>query len=596
MRIILAAVFVLTGFLALGQNYPTRQIGKESFYVYTVEEGNTVYGISRQFAVKVSDILGANADLDQGLKVGQEVFVPLQAVDKKELKSNDVKLEGNYLLHLVQPKETLFSISKRYGVSIDFINEANPELQSGLKAGMSLRIATSSSTATDDAYVKPASIGNQKLHRVAAGETLYSLAKMYDLSPSQIQEANNMTSTDLQVGYWIRIPERPVVALKNQEDEPAVGIRKSSKNSYDIVYVLPFHLRGNDSLSASLFNGDELHVLTEIALDFYRGSLLAIDSLKKLGFNANVHFFDVAEDVVDARSVLKRSEIGRADLIIGPFHKNNFAAFAEKALKDETYIISPNSFSNEVFADNPYLIRAQASRETLMRYLANYVAIQHQNDNVLMVNNTLSQDAMYRKLFRSSYNEALGSFPNALSDSIKFLTKSQITEDGLRAALRRDVPNVLVVPSNELAFVSDLITKLSRINTDYRIQLYGLDTWLKYDNIDAEYKDKFKLRLVVASYVDYAKPEVNAFLKLYREAYKMDPTIYGYGFQGFDLTLFFGKALMNYGMDFPYNLSSLEGTGLFSNYRIGKSTTGKELENKAAYIIEYSDYSIKQIN
>lgn len=192
--ILLALVFWTT--LLYSQTYPTRNIGKDSYYVYTVQPGNTLYAISRQFSVTVNDLNDTNPGMSDGLSPGQEILIPIAAVNKKTNKNQQVSLEGEFILHTVQPKETLFSISKSYSISVSDIQFANPESIGGIQAGSVLRIPSTASSATSAEFVKPASLGNQKLHRVEKGETVYSIAKKYDLTPTQIQDANGFSSND----------------------------------------------------------------------------------------------------------------------------------------------------------------------------------------------------------------------------------------------------------------------------------------------------------------------------------------------------------------------------------------------------------------
>jgi ABC-type branched-subunit amino acid transport system substrate-binding protein len=300
---------------------------------------------------------------------------------------------------------------------------------------------------------------------------------------------------------------------------------------------------------------------------------------------------------VRAKDATQGSEIEDTDLIFGPMHKTSLAIVSDATRKNGTYLVSPNSFSNKVFEDNRYLLRAEASQETMMRYLANYVAIQHEKDNVLMINSETAGDWPLRKLFIKNYNLATGTFPNAISDSILSITKEDIMPGNVSEWLNEDVPNVLVVPSKELAYVSDLMTKLSRIDRErYEIQIYGLANWMRFENIDAGYKNRFKLRLAVPSYIDYDTDRVTNFLREYRERYNMEPSEYGYGFLGYDLTMFFGKALLDHGLGFPNSFFTNDMEGLGANFRFGKSTTGKEFENKSVYIIEYQDFDIKRVN
>jgi hypothetical protein len=156
---------------------------------------------------------------------------------------------------------------------------------------------------------------------------------------------------------------------------------------------------------------------------------------------------------------------------------------------------------------------------------------------------------------------------------------------------------VIVIPSNDLAFVSDMMTRISRIDEDtYPIQVYGLDEWMNYENIEASYKNRLRLRIVSPIYKNFSHPHLKRFLREYRERYGEEPSHFDYGYLGFDLTLFFGKALLKYGKGFPNAFDQLELEGVVGHYRYGKSTTGKEFENKEVFILEYEDYQLKQVN
>lgn len=599
--LLFALLAVFMSGCATAQNYPQRTKDGSNYYVYTVEPGNTVYAISKLFSVAVDDLIKANPEAKSGLSIGQEIYVPVKMIDKRAARKSDIDIEGKYILHTAQRKETLFSIASQYGVSVNEIMNLNPESAQSLRIGDVIKVPAVSSTLAKEIFLEPAKNDTFIVHQVQKGETVYGLAKEFGLTADSLSGANNNFESGMKVGQWIVIPKyKESYLAQSEEDAPVDSFTTNypvgEKKTYKIGVMLPFELAHNDSLERSLTEGKELFILTEIALDYYRGVLFALDSLKKMGLTAEVYVYDVGEDIVRVRDVLARPEIRTLDIIFGPMHKTSIAIVSDAAKKNGTYLVSPNSFSNEVFSDNPFLMRSLASRETLLRYLGNYVAIQHPKDNVIMINSDNSKDWPFRKLFKENYNQALGSFPNSLNDSLRTAGISLTKPENAADWLSKDHLNVLVVPSNELAFVSDFMTRLSRISPEYKIQIYGLENWIRYDNIEAAYKNRFKLRLVMPNYVDYHNENTIAFLEKYRDQYHMEPTSYGYGFTGYDLMLFFGKCLLKYGLGFPNQFEELEMKGVNASYRFGKSTTGQEFENKSVYIVEYDDFQIKQVN
>lgn len=598
----LIAILLNIAGCATAQNYEQRTIDGRKYYVHHVAPGNTLFAIAKSYSVEVSDLVAANPGSDQGLSVGSEILVPLDAIDQKAAKKTEIRTDGAYIMHTVQKKETLFSLSKQYGVSINELSELNPEAARQLSTGSVLRIPVAKSTTVDEIYLAPASSDTFMVHQVVSGDTPYSISKKYDIPLDSLNKANGGFATGIRVGQWVQIPKYKQTFLEAQEalflpeDSSLVQYKTGSRDKYKIALLLPFELHLNDSLLKTLMAGKELFVLTEIALEYYRGTRLAIDSLKKLGLNADVYVFDVGEDVVDAREIMRRPEMRDMHLIFGPMHKGSLGVVSDESKKSGTYLVSPNTFTNEVFADNPYLFRASASRETMLRYLANFTAIQHASDNVLMVNSEKAKDWPYRKLFSEYYNEVMGTYPNAFSDSIRSVTKNQFLGEKASQWLKKDQKNIIVVPSNELAYVSDFLTRLSSVDEAYDIQVYGLDQWIRYDNIEAAYKNRFKLRLVSPGFVNYEDAHVIDYLTKFRNAYQMEPSKWGYGFLGFDLTMYFGKALIDHGLGFPSSVGNDDMIGTYSSYRFGKSSTGLDFENKAVYILEYDAYELKRIN
>lgn len=600
--IFLFAILAMNG-CATAQNYAKRTVDGKEYYVYFVEPGNTLYGVSRMFSVEADDLLRANPKAAQGLEVGQEILVPIADVDKREARKSNLTVSGEYILHEVQKKETMFSIARKYGVDLETLMELNPVNVEYLSTGDTLRIPAYKSRGVEETFLQPAVNDSFMVHQVEKGETIYSLSKRYSIPQDSLERANQGFPEGLQMGRYIVIPKYKESYLEAVEAEfesridSTMELPTAKPTTFHLAMMLPFELEHNDSLDRSLAGGQELYVLTEIALEYYRGSMLALDSLKKLGLKANVYVYDVGEDLVKARDVIRRPEMGDMHLVFGPMHKTTLGVVSEASRKRQMYLVSPNSFSNEVFADNPYLMRAQASNETLLRYLANYVAINHENDNVWMVNSTLGKDWPERRDFKKYYNLAMEAFPNMFSDSLRSFTKEALDDGSISGRLKEDAKNVLIVPSDDLAFVSNFLTRLSLLDRNkYDIQVYGLSDWLGYDNIEASYKNRFRLRLAVPYFVDYDNVQVIKFLQAYRDRYSTDPSFYDYGFMGFDLTMFFGEALLKAGLRFPAYFDELETNGVSANYRFGKSMTGKEFENKAVYIIEYDDYEIHRVN
>lgn len=161
-----------------------------------------------------------------------------------------------FVLHKADPKETLYSISRKYKVTVDEVNKSNPELSAGLKVGQILRIPYKGSVvAVSAAETSPStsSGGTAGTHTVEAKETLYSLSRKYNVSVDEIKKANPGL-TELKVGQTINIPgktggasattaskETPKSEVKRDEPKTSSTPKTATKNnkSQEQVFVPP---------------------------------------------------------------------------------------------------------------------------------------------------------------------------------------------------------------------------------------------------------------------------------------------------------------------------------------------------------------------
>ena len=120
----------------------------------------------------------------------------------------------NFVVHKVTPKETLFALSRKYDVPVNQIVDANPNIQSGLTVGQIVYIPSKTpaakaepvtaiakaNTAPSTPYTYVVDAKGNKIHQVVPRQTLYSIARMYNITMADIRKWNNLTSDNLTVG------------------------------------------------------------------------------------------------------------------------------------------------------------------------------------------------------------------------------------------------------------------------------------------------------------------------------------------------------------------------------------------------------------
>ncbi|HEY5691480.1 MAG TPA: LysM peptidoglycan-binding domain-containing protein [Cyclobacteriaceae bacterium] len=231
-------------------------IGGQSFIIHQVDEKETLYGISRRYSVSLSQIIEYNKEADAGLEVGQILRVPyIPGTYKAVQKSKDY--------HIVAPGETLFSISRLYGLTVDEIKSQNQMTDNALSVGQQLMINKSSTALVENQPLQNVPV-REGYHRVLPKETLFSISRDYGVTIQQLKEWNDLAGSNLDIGQMIRVASTDLsTAKENTQDTtykvvtaptPTVGFKET-------VVKISENVAGTDEVKesglAELIDGTE---------------------------------------------------------------------------------------------------------------------------------------------------------------------------------------------------------------------------------------------------------------------------------------------------------------------------------------------------
>ena len=150
--------------------------------IYIVKKGDTLYGIANKYGISVDELKAINNLTSNNLSVGQVLQIP-------EIIEEDVPNENIYI---VKSGDTLYSIANKYGMSVQELKDLNKLTSNTLSIGQQL-VVSEGNAGTLDTYT------------VKAGDTLYSIAKKYGLTVSELKQLNNLTSDILSIGQVLNI-------------------------------------------------------------------------------------------------------------------------------------------------------------------------------------------------------------------------------------------------------------------------------------------------------------------------------------------------------------------------------------------------------
>lgn len=507
-------------------------------------------------------------------------------------KSSAIINGSKYLLHTVEKGQTLFAIAKFYKKEVNEIVLENPEAINGIKPGQVLRIPIDKKTpvALNDT-------SNCILHTVEKGETLYAITKKYNTTTERLRALNpELKEGGLKIGQQLKVPSlypKPkVVTPPAPVIESKVFYKGEIKEEYNIALFLPFNLETENSSDEEKANtSSEISNKTTIALQFYEGALLAIDSLKKLKFNAKVFVYDIDDkDSMNIATILKKPELTKMDLIIGPLYGTSFMPAAKFAKEHMIPIVSPFAKVNKILFNNPYVCKVSPSEILQVEQMAHFVVDTFKLQNIIAVSSQNMKEFPMFNAFKKVANENLLKTGRAASDSVKLVYNI----NALQGMLQLDKTNVIVLPSNNQSFVSDVLNKLNVLNNKYKIVLFGMQSWLQYDNIDYEYFNELAVHIPSNGFIEYERRDTKNFVQKYRDRFKTDPGMYG--FQGYDVTFYFLSALKKYGSGFLNNLSTNQSAGLETGFRFAQFPSDSGFENRSVMMLKYQNYQLIKAN
>lgn len=252
----------------------TETINGKIFIIHQVGEKETLYGISRRYGTTVDSILQYNPTADAGLEIGQVIKVPY--VPKRSSRTS-----SDNGLHTVAAKETMFSISQAYNVSVDDIKKWNNLTSNSLSIGQQIVVRKPSSA--QDPAVTPAvtsTVASAKgTHIVGSKETMFSISRQYGITVQQLRDWNKLESNDISIGQELIVvapksevtrtepprteqpkqePPKPETAKPETSTTPAIAEVKKETPAVPVSTPKPEVKEQTIRISESVKNSDEI--------------------------------------------------------------------------------------------------------------------------------------------------------------------------------------------------------------------------------------------------------------------------------------------------------------------------------------------------
>lgn len=175
-----------------------------NMFMYTVKSGDTLYSIARKYDTTVDKIIDLNNLKNTNLSIGQVLRIP------ETYNNIDNMTMPSYINYTVKSGDTLYSIARNNNISVDTIIKDNALSSSTLRIGQNLKIRTTSdSVIVEECFgpdYTPPTMQNYTTYTVQSGDSLYGIARRYNTSVSVLTSLNNLSNTNLSIGQVLKIP------------------------------------------------------------------------------------------------------------------------------------------------------------------------------------------------------------------------------------------------------------------------------------------------------------------------------------------------------------------------------------------------------
>ncbi|MDR6968442.1 LysM repeat protein [Flavobacterium arsenatis] len=564
---------------------------------HTVAAKETLYGLSKLYNVSVEEIEKANQSLKtEGLKVGSTIAIPVKKelatvpqLDKKQDKKQD-KDSKNPSIHQVEAKETKYSIAKQYGISVEELENSNPEIKDGLQIGFRLKIPAGSKTIAKqeekkvEIETKPQTktVDVEKIgYVVQSKETLFGISKKLGISKENLIKLNPELENGLKEGMVLNLPDNERIA---NSDRAFADLTKTvnTANRKKLTLLLPFNISKIQSdtvnSTSSRLKKDKFLNMT---LDFYSGALMAIDSAKILNLNVDVKIFDSQEtkNSSSIATIIQQNNLQETDLVIGPFYQSNVEKTAGILSKNKVPVMSPLSKETGILYEN--LIQTMPSAEYMRDAMFDYM-----NSKAANIVGVIDPKKVSTKKYITENHK-----------NVKFVSfdeKGNISLESLKSLLLKNQKNFVVLETANTYMIKIIMNTLVASMADYQIQLVILEPNEKLDSDEIVTANLAKLNLLYPSLArENDSPEAQIFEKKYKEVNKVFPN--QYATRGFDITF---DALLRLSQEQPFveTLETATTEQVENKFEYGKKD-GKAYINDGFYILYFdTDLSVKVAN
>ncbi|WP_299528659.1 LysM peptidoglycan-binding domain-containing protein [Ulvibacterium sp.] len=435
---------------------------------YTVPPKMNFYRLEKEFGVKSDEIVRLNPEIAErgGLKEGMIIRLPEKKVDPGAINTE------NYIFYEVKPKQTLFSLTRKLGISYEDLLLLNPDLKEGLKAGMVLKLP-------------------------------------------------NDQEGDFEVRNALVLDKINLLDSINLENRPK------------LLFLLPFrldrlNLRDTESVAANIDNRNDI----KYSLGLYSGALVALDSIAELGVSVDVRTYDNQLDLARTKEVLFRENLLDVDAVVGPLDEQSLKEVAVRTSVHGIPVIAPVPVKSDISLNNVFF--SYTSDDILRKRMLQHVADSLSGQNIVVIadqKNSVVRDSILAKFPTARILEVAEEEKNIGIDREKLATMLSEEVDNwvfVETANFKLISSVVSI----LNSFNDALLDVENSTEKLKVRMFTTNKNRAFENDVISSSHLSNLRFTYPSV--YREVANDNFVKRYRRRFGDTPD--RYAVRGFDIT------------------------------------------------------------
>lgn len=552
------------------ENNKSEQI---SFIIHKIKRKQTLSEISSIYGVSENLILKYNIEIE--IKRNNILKIPV-----KKVRINKSNVVDKLKAYTVKPKEGKWRIAYKYGISINTLENINPEIGSILKLGQKIAVPNK-----DEIKLNTVEENNDYFE-IQKNIQISVLEQKLGLKNNSIIKLNPGILDSVEKGIIIKVP----VSTKTNEDVINLSKKSLQDNIVDFdkkkfAIILPFRLDNFDydsiQKSTPILKNDKL---LNISLDFLFGAEMAVNSYSELGIDVQMDVFDSALDRSKIDQILDENNFEIYDFIVGPLTDNLFNYFVDSTKDFNIKIVKPlskkqntdrriiNTIPNDTLLFNEIISHVESDTTRSEKYIIS-------DSKSVEISNKIKKIFPESKQFFSKINE--------FGDDTKTLVYDDLDSTFVKGK------NIVFLETKEQGFVSNVSSILnSFINDTIKIELFTTNKNNAFEgaNVSNNYLSNLKFQYASTNKkIDIV--EDKSFIDKFISNYNYFPS--KYSIRAYDITYDLLLRISNGDLN-DENIFEIESQYFENKFRYKRSLSGS-IDNIATYLIKHEDLKIEEM-